>query len=220
MILPLRDKDALNFFPVMTSLLIGANALIFVYEVGAAPHTFQLFVNYGLIPLRVTQALSWGAGLTFITSQFLHGGFWHLFGNMLYLWIFGNNIEARLGSFGFLAYYLMCGFIAGFAHVLAYPTSPVPVIGASGAIAGVLGAYAITFPNGRIRTLFFLFFFKFFDVRALTLLGIWFVLQLFNGLGSRALGSATGVAYWAHIGGFALGVGFMALYNRLDEDWR
>jgi len=219
MILPLKDKDPLNFFPVMTSLLIGANVLIFVTEIGTSPHTFEMFFNYGLIPLRITYGLTWGTGLTFITSQFLHGGFWHLFGNMLYLWIFGNNVEARLGSFGFLAYYLMCGFIAGFAHVLTHPTSPIPVIGASGAIAGVLGAYAITFPNGRIRTLFFFFAFRFFDMRALTLLGFWFVLQLFNGVGSLAMGEATGVAYWAHIGGFAIGVGFMALFNWLDESW-
>ena len=148
-----------------------------------------------------------------MTSQFLHGGWLHLLGNMLYLWIFGNNVEDRLGRLGFLVFYLTGGVLAGLAQVAIDPTSTVPTIGASGAIAATLGAYLVLFPRARVTSLVFLgFFYQLLNIPAVVVLGFWFLLQLVDGFASLGVAQSGGVAFFAHIGGFVLGVlvGFAA----------
>ncbi len=172
----------------------------------------DLLARWGVIPSDLTAA--WGRGAyvsretaTLVTSQFLHGGWIHLGGNMLYLWIFGNNVEDRFGRIRFLVFYVVGGILAGLSQVAIDPTSPVPTIGASGAIAATLGAYLVLFPRARVTTLVFLgFFYQLIDVPAVAVLGFWFVLQLLDGLTSLgAVQIGGGVAFFAHIGGFVFG---------------
>ena len=144
--------------------------------------------------------------LSILTSMFLHGGFLHIAGNMLFLWIFGNNVEDRLGRVRFLLFYLLCGLAATYAQAVVSPSSPQPMIGASGAIAGVLGAYIVMFPRARVRTLFLFFFITIFDVPAVVLLGLWFAMQILQGVGSVTGRAGDQVAYMAHVGGFVAGV--------------
>jgi membrane associated rhomboid family serine protease len=149
--------------------------------------------------------------LSVLYTMFLHGGLLHIGGNMLFLWIFGNNIEDKLGKLKFIIFYLLCGVAATYAQTFVSPSSGVPQIGASGAIAGVLGAYLILFPRARVRTLFFFFFIFFFDVPAIVLLGLWFALQLLQGVGPAA--TTGGVAYMAHVGGFIAGMILLLLFR-------
>jgi len=201
--IPLRDTQRSNSTPVVTVLLIVANCLVFLMELSLGPHARNQFVQvYGLVPDRMVLR-------SLVTCIFLHGGWMHLIGNMWFLWVFGNNIEDALGHFQYLVFYLLCGVAAGLAHVVANLNSPVPTIGASGATAGVMGAYLVKFPRARITTLVpVLIFFTTFDLPAAFLLAYWFLIQLFSGVGSVASSHITehGVAWFAHVGGFLAGI--------------
>jgi hypothetical protein len=210
--IPLRDENPSSTVPVVTRLLIAINVAVFVYEIVLGPQLKPFMMEWGLVPERLTLALRFreepwlGPALTVISSMFLHGGWMHLIGNMWYLWIFGDNVEDRFGHAGYLAFYLGAGMVAGLVQYATNPVSIVPTVGASGAIAGVLGAYAVAFPRARVITLVPLFvFIQIMPLPALLVLGLWFVLQFF--LGTLALASAMGggIAFWAHIGGFAFG---------------
>jgi membrane associated rhomboid family serine protease len=217
-VIPLRDANPTRRLPLVTLGLIGACFVVFAFELGklasGGAEALDAFVTqWGIVPARLTAAWASGTNLgaeaaTLITSQFLHGGWLHLLGNMLYLWIFGNNVEDRLGRIGFLVFYLVGGVVAGLAQVAIAPDSTVPTIGASGAIAATLGAYLVLFPGARITSLVFLgFFYQLIDVPAVVVLVFWFILQLIDGLTSLGVTDAGGgVAFFAHIGGFVFGV--------------
>ena len=215
--LPIRDNIPSRTTPVLTVGLIVINVVLFLYEVSLPQADLGAFIRrHGVVPARFgcmgsDASVSTADAVTpVLTSMFLHGGWLHLLGNMWYLWVFGDNIEDRLGKLRFLVLYLVSGVIATAAHVLSAPQSAVPTIGASGAIAGVLGAYLVSYPYARVRTLVPLFvFFAFVDLPALLVLGFWFVVQLLNGmasLGAEYAGARGGVAWWAHIGGFVAGI--------------
>jgi rhomboid family protein len=220
---PLKDDLPTRTTPVITVGLIVLNALAFVYQVllqvgelGEGAGAAQAFVmEFGLIPCRVTGACAVASdlpspALTVFSSMFLHGGFFHIAGNMLYLWIFGNNVEDTLGHGRFTAFYLASGIGAAAAQILAGPDSQVPMIGASGAISGVLGAYVVLFPHASVLTLvIFGFFWRVVRIPAVLVLGFWMVVQILNGLGS--FGAGGGVAWFAHIGGFVAGMGLLLL---------
>ena len=198
---------------MVTILLAVVNLVVFAWQMlvlgtGGEGALQQAVYDFGVVPARVASdpaaPLTW---LTFLTSMFMHGGFLHILGNMLYLWIFGNNVEDVMGRLGFTAFYLLCGFAASLAQVWASWGSNVPGIGASGAIAGVLAAYLIFFPAARVDTLIFLgYFARIASLPAVLVLGLWFVLQLFNGALSFGVSASGGVAYFAHIGGFVAGL--------------
>ncbi|HTK46031.1 MAG TPA: rhomboid family intramembrane serine protease [Patescibacteria group bacterium] len=216
--IPLRDRNPTRRSPIVTIGLIVACFIAFGLELwitasGGDIALERFFEQWGAVPARITGALEsgdyfGGATLGMITSMFLHGGWLHILGNMLYLWIFGNNVEDRLGRIPFLVFYLIGGIAAALTQVVIDPHSHAPLVGASGAIAATLGAYIVLFPGARILSLVFLgFFYQLLEVPALIILGFWFVLQLISG--AAALGATTasgGVAFFAHIGGFALGV--------------
>ena len=212
--IPIRDRNPSGTFPYVTIGIIVINVLIFLYELSLGPGLGEFIMRFGVVPLKVSY-YSQASDLTFIntffpfiSSMFLHGGFIHLIGNMWFLWIFGDNIEDKLGHFRFIAFYLLCGIIASSVHVFFNIQSKVPCVGASGAIAGVLGAYMITFPRARVVTIVPLFvFIQVMELPAIVVLGFWFVIQFFNGAATiTASTSGAGVAWWAHIGGFAAGV--------------
>lgn len=218
--IPLYDTIPSSRPPLVNYVLIGINVLVFLVEV-ALPEDIlnRLIHNYGVIPLRYTDpqwAASTGMGVSLVplfTSMFLHGGWVHLIGNMWTLWIFGDNVEDRMGHWRFLLFYLLCGLIAIFTHIALYPNSEVPTIGASGAISGVMGAYMFLFPGSRVITLVPIFFFlHMMEVPAFFYLGVWFVGQLISGMTSLALGDAVGIAFWAHIGGFVGGALFRKVF--------
>jgi membrane associated rhomboid family serine protease len=180
------------------------NSLVFVFELSLPNGVAELFFRvYGVVPADFTL-------MSVLTSMFLHANWLHFLGNMLYLWIFGDNVEDQLGHVRFIFFYMICGAVAGLAHVFMNPASTIPTIGASGAIAGVMGAYFVLYPHSRILALVPLFFyFEVFEVPAILFLGIWFVMQFFSGIGSIAAGARTasgGVAFWAHVAGFLAGV--------------
>ncbi len=213
--IPLRDAHPTRRTPVVTIGLIIANVVVFAWELGLLTSggldALDAFIyQWGLVPAQLTLDARTGSlvgldTLDLVTSQFLHGGFLHLLTNMLFLWIFGNNVEDRLGRVGFLAFYLAGGVVAGLAQVWTDPQSTVPMVGASGAIAATLGAYLILFPRARVTSLVFLgFFYQLIDVPAVIVLAFWFVLQLIDGLAS--LGADVDIAFFAHIGGFLFGV--------------
>ena len=214
--LPLRDANPIRITPYVTISLIVACFVVFAVELGIMASGGETALNdfitrWGVVPADVTAAWKGGDYLsaetaTLVTSQFLHGGWFHLLGNMLYLWIFGNNVEERFGRVGFLVFYLFGGVLAGLSQVAVDPTSTVPTIGASGAIAATLGAYFVLFPRARVTSLVFLgFFYQLIDVPAIIVLGFWFVLQLISGLASIGATESGGVAVFAHIGGFVVG---------------
>jgi membrane associated rhomboid family serine protease len=217
-VIPLRDRNPTRRTPIITIGLIVACFAAFALELsitatGGDPALERFFERWGAVPADITAALEHGdyfsrAMLGMVTSMFLHGGWLHILGNMLYLWIFGNNVEDRLGRLPFLIFYLVGGIAAALTQVVIDPQSRVPLVGASGAIAAALGTYIVLFPGARILSLIFLgFFYQLFEVPALILLGFWFVLQLISGVGALGAQSAQGgVAFFAHIGGFALGV--------------
>ncbi len=208
--IPLRDIQERRTFPYVNVALIVANFLAFFYELSLGPHLQGFLVQSAFVPSEYLGAGRPFAGTgSILISMFLHGGWAHIGGNMLYLWIFGDNVEDRLGHFRYLVAYLAMGWIASMSHALANPGSAVPSIGASGAIAGVLGAYLVLFPRARVLTLVPIgFFIRLAELPAILVLGFWFVLQIFNGAMSLGAASAqtTGVAWWAHIGGFAAGL--------------
>ena len=213
---PLRDANPTQRTPYVTTGLIVACFVVFAAELGllatGGDASLEAFITrWGVVPADLTAA--WRAGnylsmetATLVTSQVLHAGWFHLLGNMLYLWIFGNNVEDRFGRGGFLAFYLLGGVIAGLSQVAIDPTSTDPTIGASGAIAATLGAYFVMFPRARVTSLVFLgFFYQLIDVPAIIVLGFWFVLQLISGITSLGAVESGGVAVFAHIGGFLIG---------------
>ncbi len=225
--LPLRDFIPTRRFPVLTVGIIIVNIIAFAYELLAeASGTLeQTFYTMGVVPFDVTHDFGLAVAFSFVTSMFLHGGFMHIAGNMLYLWIFGNNVEDSMGRGRFLVFYLMTGSVASIAQVLARPDSALPTIGASGAIAGVLGAYIVLFPNARVQTLIFLgYFARMAQLPALLVLGFWFVLQLFNGLLAFGMMQMGGVAWFAHVGGFVAGLLLVRLFavgrrQSYSEEW-
>ncbi|HZP32583.1 MAG TPA: rhomboid family intramembrane serine protease [Candidatus Acidoferrales bacterium] len=212
--IPLRSEIKRHSFPLINILLILANIAVFIYQLSLPPRAGELLVQqFGLVPLRAERALAHPgpqlgpAFLPLVTSMFLHGGFLHILGNMLFLWVFGGNVEDRLGHLKYLGFYFICGIGAGMAQLLVSWGSRLPSIGASGAISGVMGAYIVLYPGGRILMLIPLLFF-FFTVRipALIVLGYWFVIQFLSGLSTIGQINQGGVAWWAHIGGFILGM--------------
>lgn len=210
--IPLRDTIPSRTFPIVTILLIVINGIVFLFELSLGEH-LNSFVNFfGIIPAKYFYYLSKDLNIIlaffpFLTSQFLHGGWFHLIGNVWFLWIFGDNVEDHIGHFKFLLFYLACGVLAGLAHVCTNPASEIPTVGASGAIAGIMGAYTILYPRARVLTLVPIFFFiQFIELPAYLFLGIWFLIQSFSGITSLAGDQGCcGVAWWAHIGGFVVG---------------
>lgn len=207
--IPLRDYIPTRRFPIVTVVFIVVNVAVFLFEVFL--NLFGLLdpfiFTFGVVPYRVTHQFDLIAAVSFISSMFLHGGFMHIAGNMLYLWIFGNNVEDAMGPARFLIFYFVCGILASLAQVMASPDAQIPGIGASGAIAGVLGAYLVLYPHARVATLVPLgIFLHVAELPAVIVLGFWFVLQLFNGVLALGFPQAGGVAWFAHLGGFVAGL--------------
>jgi len=212
--LPLRDDVPSRRYPVMTVTIIAVNVAAFLHELGLGRNLEEFLVVWGIVPVRYTVPQVAGLFtrpeqlLAFLTSMFLHGGWLHLFGNMWSLWIFGDNVEDSLGRLRFLWFYLMGGVAASLVHIYTNPASHVPTIGASGAIAAVMGGYFRLYPRANVEMLIPPFFFgPFFVVPAVVFLGWWFLLQFFNGTLSLVANSSqgAGIAWWAHIGGFIFG---------------
>jgi len=226
--IPIRDTAPRHRFPVVNIAFIVLNIIIFFYQQMLPPEQLYSFIfTYGTVPANLTGSLlgilkpgfSSGAllaaSIPLITANFLHGGWLHLLGNMLYLWIFGDNIEGKLGHLKYLLLYIFMGAASQLFHILSSPFSTTPLVGASGAIAGVLGAYFILFPHARILTLVPLgFFITFVHLPAVIFLGFWFILQLFNTSLQGAAMGAQAVAWWAHIGGFLIGAGMGLLIRK------
>jgi len=216
--IPLKDTQPTRTFPFVAILIILINILVYIWMdiiIGAAPDAAtsqaSLYFRYGIVPYEITTGNSIAGypsispvWLSVFTSMFVHGGFMHIAGNMLYFWIFGNNVEDYFGHFMFMIFYIASGIAAAAVQILTSPASQVPVIGASGAIAGIMGAYFFLYPRAKIKTLVFLFIFiTFIQIPAFIFLLIWFAMQLTSGFSS--FGSASGVAFWAHVGGFIFG---------------
>ncbi len=228
---PLRDENPISITPYITILLIAINILVFIYELSLSkPELDTFFRLYAVVPRELTASFEgFPVGqpvpepLTLITSQFLHAGFLHIGSNMLFLWIFGNNIEEKLGGIRFLIFYLTCGALAALAQWFFSVGSLIPALGASGAIAGVMGAYIIRFPNAKILTLVPLFIIFFVArIPAVFYLGFWFLQQAFNGIASLGAQAQVGmegggIAYWAHAGGFVFGAILGPILGLFDD---
>jgi membrane associated rhomboid family serine protease len=209
--IPLYDVIPSRTLPVVTVALILLNALVFLFELSLGSAVDLLLLTYGLVPADFSLP-------TLFTSMFLHGGFTHVGGNMLFLWIFGDNVEDRMGHGRFLAFYLLCGAAAALAQTLMQPASLVPMVGASGAVAGVMGAYFVLYPHSRIVTL--LPIIVVIEVPAIFFLGIWFLMQFASGIGSiaaAASGDGGGIAFWAHVAGFATGLVGVFVFRRPER---
>ena len=223
MFLPLRDLNPTSRVPFVTIGLIAINVLVFIYELSLGRELSTFIAGWGAVPFEITRwvdlvgvdprtSIEHSPGppapfLTLFTSMFIHGGFFHIAGNMLYLWIFGNNVEDILGPVRFLIFYLLCGLAAAAAQIATHPGSTVPMVGASGAVAGVLGAYLIAYPGARVVTLVFVFIFiRVMLLPASLVLAFWFLIQLANGFTRLSTGLSGGVAWFAHIGGFVAGI--------------
>lgn len=214
--IPLKDDNPTYSFPFITILIIITNVVVFFYQFILGPEGEEAFVlRTAAIPYEITHLVDLQPisilpiPLTLFTAMFIHGGFLHLGGNMLYLWIFGDNIEDRLGHFRFIIFYFTTGLIASLTHIVLYPNSTIPMIGASGAIAGVLGAYFLLYPLAHVRTLIFFFFFvQVVSIPALIFLGLWFIYQIISS------GAGSGIAWYAHIGGFVAGVVLVKVFER------
>ena len=209
---PLRDVIPSRTVPFVTYLLILVNLLVFLFEASLSePQVTRLILEYGLVPAGFT----WG---TAVTSMFLHGGWVHVIANLWSLWIFGDNVEDRMGHGRFLIFYLLAGLIGNLAQVAAQPGSEIPLIGASGAIAGVMGAYLVLFPYSRILVLVFLVVFvDFIEIPAMFFLALWFVTQLLSGVGQLADLPGTNVGFWAHVGGFVTGLVGVWVFRRPER---
>ena len=220
--IPLRDTVRTRNYPVVNNTIIGINTVIFLYQLAQGAGLEKFIYIYGLVPARysVPQISAYFTGsqqlFSLLSFMFLHGGFWHLLGNMWSLYIFGDNVEDRLGHLRYLVFYLACGVASGVCHLSLNLYSNVPTIGASGAIAGVMGAYFILHPRARILTLIPIFFIPYFlEIPAYFFLGVWFVLQFLNAAGSH--GQVSGVAWWAHVGGFVFGIIFLKIMQALPS---
>jgi membrane associated rhomboid family serine protease len=226
--IPIKDDNPSYSFPIITIVIIVVNVAIHVYQwtLGSGGEAF--IYRLGAIPWEITHfqelpGIPWAyrSGfpnlITLVTSMFLHGGLLHLLGNMLYLWIFGDNIEALMGHIRFVFFFIFCGIAASFLHIIIEPNSEIPMIGASGAISGVLGAYFVRFPRARVHVLIFFFFFiRVIRVSALFALGFWFVMQVFYGVGTIGIGGG-GVAWFAHIGGFVTGMFLIPFFEKKER---
>jgi len=207
--IPLKDDNPTRTFPIINYALIAANVAVFLYQITLPPNAYKAFLMANaMIPLRIPQFLAGYVGFKMafypmFTSMFLHGGLMHLLGNMLFLYIFGDNVEDYFGHLLYLLFYLVCGIGSGLIHSLFNLTSSLPALGASGAISGVMGAYAVLFPRARVLMLFFVFLVP---VPAYFVLGYWFLLQFLSGIGEFGAAASGGVAWWAHIGGFLMGM--------------
>jgi membrane associated rhomboid family serine protease len=212
--IPLRDVIPSRTFPFINIAIIVVNAVAFLFELSLS--------DAGLQPFLQTFAVVPGDFLwpTLLTSMFIHAGWLHFLGNMLYLWIFGDNVEDRLGHFRYLVFYLVCGVVAGVSHIYMNPTSMLPTLGASGAIAGVMGAYLVLYPHSRVLTLIplFLFYMRVIEVPAVVFLGIWFVIQFLTGTAGAGAESG-GVAVWAHVAGFLAGVAWVLIFRARRVGW-
>ena len=219
---PIRDTIPSKNYPVVNNTIIGINVILFLFEMSQGTNLDRFIYIYGLVPARYSmpqissyfttgqQLLSW------LSFMFLHGGFWHLLGNMWFLYIFGDNVEDRLGPFRYLVFYLLCGITSGLSHLLFNLHSNMPTIGASGAIAGVMGAYLILHPHSKILTLIPIIFIPWFiEIPAFFFLGFWFVLQFLSAAGSH--GNISGIAWWAHIGGLVFGIVLLKIFLVLPE---
>lgn len=208
--IPYKDDNPTVTFPFVTIGIIALNISVYIWELISPSGIDRIAYTYGAIPynllnLEKTQPLH--PVVTVFSSMFLHGGFFHVAGNMLYLWIFGNNIEDRLGHIRFLIFYIIAGVVAAYAHAITSPRSLVPMIGASGAVSGVLGAYILLFPHSSVHTIvFFGFFWQIIKVPALIVIGFWAIIQFVNGIITKGLMAEGGVAWFAHIGGFLFGL--------------
>ena len=215
--IPIRDDNPTRTVAFVTIALIVLNVLAFVYELSlqSGPGVEAFFANFALVPAEFTHAPTPGELRTVFTSMFLHGGWAHLIGNMWFFWIFGNNVEDSVGHFKFIIFYLVCGIAAAIAQILSAPDSYVPMIGASGAISGVLGAYLLLFPRARVLVLIPIWIIlKFIYVPAWLLLIVWFALQLFSGWATVGARNGGGVAFWAHVGGFVAGLALIPLFKK------
>ena len=209
MFIPLKDLNPRRSYPVVNIALILTNVAVFIYQLTLPPHSFKAFMTANAtVPQRIPE---WFSGhlsfdvafLPLLTSMFLHSGIAHIAGNMLFLWIFGDNVEDFFGHVQYLFFYLVCGIAAGLLHVFFNLSSPLPAVGASGAISGVMGAYIVLYPRARVLTLVFIFLVP---IPAFIILGWWFVLQFLGGITTLGAVATGGVAWWAHIGGFLTGV--------------
>jgi len=220
--LPIRDTVPSKNYPVVNTALIGINVLVFLVQLSQGPNLNKFVYIYGLVPARYSVpgiAAYFSPGLqlfSLLSFMFLHGGWLHLIGNMWCLWIFGDNVEDRLGPARYLIFYLLCGLLSGLFHLVFNLGSNVPTIGASGAIAGVMGAYIILYPHSKILTLIPILIIPWFiEIPAFVFLGIWFLIQFVNAAGSSvAMG---GVAWWAHVGGFIFGMVLLKLFQTLPR---
>lgn len=215
--IPLRDNTRSRTFPVIVYGIIVVCVGVFIYTLRLDTEVAQrsFFATYGAVPASVTAGPWPEAWRGLVTSTFMHGSWMHLGGNMLYLWIFGDNVEDAMGHLRFLAFYLVAGIVAALAHIAAHPASAFPLVGASGAIAGVLGAYLILYPRARILSLLVLgIFIRLVDLPAILVLAFWFLLQLLEGIGALRNPDVTTVAWWAHVGGFATGAVLVLVFAR------
>ncbi len=215
--IPLRDVIPSRTFPFFTITFIVLNSIAFLYEQSLTRPALEAFIGvYGVVPARLEP-------MPVFTSMFLHAGWAHFLGNMLFLWIFGDNVEDRLGHLRFVAFYVLCGVAAVFAHVYMNPASKMPTIGASGAIAGVLGGYFVLYPHSRVLALLPLFIiWEIVEVPAILFLGMWFLLQFYYvGIAAVRTGAEGGVAFWAHIAGFVAGIAGVAVLRKPSRSrWR
>ena len=220
--LPIRTSVQTGTYPIANTAIIAANILFYLVEMTHGARLDQFFLIYGLVPARysvpeIAVHFSFSQQVfSFLSFMFIHGGFWHLLGNMWTLYIFGGNIEAKLGPFRYLLFYLLSGLASGLAHLFLNMHSQIPTVGASGAIAGVMGAYFLLYPKSRIFTLIPILFIPYFvELPAYLFLGIWFLIQFISATGSPASGG--GIAWWAHIGGFLFGVFFLKMFMKIPE---
>lgn len=218
--IPLRDKNPTQTFPFVNYLLIGVNIAVFVYELSLGQHLDDFFVRYGLISHRYFYDVAHQANhltryVPFFSSMFLHGGWLHVIGNMWFLYIFGDNVEDRLGHGNYFAFYVLSGLASGVVQLLSDVGSTVPTIGASGAISGVLGAYLVMFPRAKVVTLIpIFFFFDIINISAYLFIGFWFLMQFASGLQTLGIDTTGGIAWWAHIGGFVAGILMVPVFRK------
>ncbi|MEW6141198.1 MAG: rhomboid family intramembrane serine protease [Thermodesulfobacteriota bacterium] len=220
--IPLRDSTPSGTVPIATIGLIAINSVVWLYEVSLGPELNRFVFEYGLIPLRFVTAGRYEGGVwsnaivPLMSSMFMHGGWMHVIGNMWFLWIFGDNIEDRLGHVKFILFYILCGIGAAILHIVFDPASKLPMVGASGAISGVLGAYLISYPRARVLTLFIIFvLIRFVEIPAYVFLIFWFFFQLLAGTAQYGAGQEVGgVAYWAHMGGFVVGIALLWIFPK------
>ena len=211
--IPLRDVIPSRTFPYVTITIIVLNALVWILEVSMPPNTLnQVLYTYGVVPADFHVP-------TLVSSMFLHASWSHVIGNMWYLWIFGDNVEDRCGHGRFIVFYLLCGCVAALGQIAMNPTSMLPTIGASGAIAGMMGAYFVLYPHSRVLTLVPVFWFEIIEVPAIVLLGFWFLMQLFSAgaVASAANGGGGGVAFAAHVAGFLVGMGGVFVFRQREQ---